>query len=150
MIFLGFYYGFYCSTSILITDLSSLLLCLEQSYGSTGIVATIFLGQTFGGRREPTPQEITTVILLLDFSCAKWSASLHYSPSVLNIRPGEQTGYLPVLWLLVLENLEARPGQTWCEGWLDVGADKKQAEEMWCLDESRIHLNSERKGLQWR
>lgn len=44
--YLGFYYEFYCSTTILTTDLFSLLLCLEQSYGSTGISVIIFPSDT--------------------------------------------------------------------------------------------------------
>ena len=46
MIILGFYYEIYCSTAILITDFSSLLLHLEQSYGSTGIVVISFPSDT--------------------------------------------------------------------------------------------------------
>lgn len=48
--------------------------------------------QNLGGRGDPTPQEITSVILLLDAFCEKLSSSLHYFLSLLNIRPGEQIG----------------------------------------------------------
>lgn len=119
MIILGLFNDFFCSTAIRITDLSSLLLCLEQlSSFCQGI------HQNFGGRGNATSQEITAVILL-DFACEKLSASLHYSPLVFNIRPEKQMGNLRVFSLLVSENLEVRP-VTWCEVWLDMGAGKKQ------------------------
>lgn len=46
VIILGFYCEFYCSTAILITDLSSLFLCLEQNYGLTEVVVIIFPSNT--------------------------------------------------------------------------------------------------------
>lgn len=46
VIILGFYCEFYCSTVILITDLSSLFLCLEQNYGLTEVVVIIFPSNT--------------------------------------------------------------------------------------------------------
>lgn len=46
LIILGFYCEFYCSTALHITDLSDLLLCLQQNYGPTEIVVIIFPSNT--------------------------------------------------------------------------------------------------------
>lgn len=107
---------------LLLTCLVSFCVC-----PSRGIIIIIFPSETpkFWRDGVSVPQDITVVILLLHSSCEKLSASLHYTPSLFNIRSRKQTGNLPVLFLLVLGKLKVRPKQTWHEWWLDVGADKK-------------------------
>lgn len=113
--------------SRLISDLSSFLLCLEQSYGSTAVVVIIFPntkileGEGIQHLRR-SPLLFSFLMPFVKNYHLPFTASFHSSTSGL----GRKLGNFQVFLLLVLENLEVGPGQAYCGGWLGVRADKKQ------------------------